>query len=228
MTSAPKPSRPAAGKFWTPARLTLSFIALAVIAVAGASSCSNHPAEVSSSNSSAANAGGPATASSRTAPNAPAPFIAVPVELRETPLQTIEGASFKLADLNGKVVVVNLWATWCGPCRIETPELVKVSEDYKSKGVEVVGLTTKPNDPDIEKVKDFVKEQNVPYKTIYEDGSLAYSLVQLVHGRGAIPQSWVISRDGRILKHFIGFSPIETPPKLREAIDQALNDKTGT
>ena len=226
MTSAKKPATPAAGKFWTPARLTLSFIALSLITIVGASSCSNHPAEVSNANSSYTNNKGPAT-SSRTAPVAPA-FIAVPDQLREQPLQTIEGSSFKLADFNGKVVVVNLWATWCGPCRIETPELVKVSQDYKSRGVEVVGLTTKGNDPDLEKVKDFVREQNVRYTTVYEDGTLASSLVQLVHGRGAIPQSWVISRDGRILKHFIGFSPVETPPKLREAIDQALNDKTGT
>lgn len=227
MTSAQKPSRSTAKKFWTPARLTLSFIALAVIAVAGASSCSNHPAEVSNSNSSYANTRGPMTSSSRTAPAPPA-FIALPDQVRDQPLQTIEGSDFKLADLNGKVVVVNLWATWCGPCRVETPELVKVSQDYKSKGVEIVGLTTRGNDPDLEKVKDFVREQNVHYTTVYEDGTLASSLVRLVNGRGAIPQSWVISRDGRILKHFTGFSPIETPPKLREAIDQALNDKTGT
>ncbi|MGB9179111.1 MAG: TlpA disulfide reductase family protein [Pyrinomonadaceae bacterium] len=227
MTSAQKPARSAVKKFWTPARLTLSFVALSLIAIVGAASCSNHPAEVSNSNSSYANTRGPAT-SSRTAPPVAPAFITVPDELRETAVQTIEGSSFKLADLNGKVVVVNLWATWCGPCRIETPELVKVSDDYKSKGVEVVGLTTRGNDPDVEKVKDFVREQNVRYRTIYEDGTLASSLVQLVHGRGAIPQSWVISRDGRILKHFIGFSPTETPPKLREAIDQALNDKTGT
>jgi thiol-disulfide isomerase/thioredoxin len=134
-------------------------------------------------------------------------------------LTTITGKPLKLSDYTGKVMVLNLWASWCGPCRIETPELVKLSDEYKSKGVEVIGVTTQENDPDLGAIKNFVQEQKVPYNVVYTENAL---VMPLLEGRNSIPQSFVISRDGHILKHFIGFSPAQTPAMLRAAIDAAL------
>jgi hypothetical protein len=65
----------------------------------------------------------------------------------------------------------------------------------------------------------------VPYKIIWDDGTLAQPLVQLVGGRSVIPQSFVIARDGRIVKHFTGYSELSTPQLMRQAIEEALNDK---
>jgi thiol-disulfide isomerase/thioredoxin len=221
-------------RFWTAQRLTTTFIVLSLLATVGISSCttSNTNTTVTSANTPATNA--PVKAPPATNPNAPANnaappaavrSIPLPASLLETPLTTIDGKSLKFSDYNGKVVVINLWASWCGPCRVETPELIQMSKDFKSQGVEFVGLTTKGNDPEIEPIKEFVAEQQVPYKTVWDDGRFAGPLTQAVRARAVIPQSFVLLRDGSIYKHFEGFNQIETPKKLREAIEQALNYK---
>jgi len=159
-------------------------------------------------------------------PNAPAAFVPVPAEVRDTTLHTIDGGSLKLSDYADKVVIVNIWATWCGPCRMEMPELVKMSNEYKSRGLVVLGLATTYNEQDDpQRVKEFVKAQNVPYQIIWDDGTLAGPLMQAVQGRPVIPQSFVISRDGNIVKHFTGFSPNSTPQQMRQAIEDALGNK---
>src|SRR6185436_18464309 len=132
--------------------------------------------------------------------------------------------SLKLSDFSDKVLVVNIWATWCGPCRMEMPELVKMSNEYKSRGLVVLGLATTYNEQnDPQRVKDYVKSQNVPYQIIWDDGTLAGPLVEAVRGRSVIPQSFVISRDGKIVKHFQGFNSAQTPQLMREAIEEALS-----
>jgi thiol-disulfide isomerase/thioredoxin len=156
-------------------------------------------------------------------PAVPPAFVAIPTELRDASLQTIDGGSLKLSDFSNKVVVVNIWATWCGPCRMEMPELIKMSNEYKSRGLVVLGLATTYNEQnDPQRVKDYVKNQNVPYPIIWDDGSLSGPLVEAVHGRSVIPQSFVISRDGKIVKHFSGFNAYQTPQLMRQAIEEAL------
>ena len=119
-------------------------------------------------------------------------------------------------------MLVNLWATWCGPCRQEMPELVKLYKEYKSKGLEIVGLTTEDPDSTAERVKSFVQANGINYRIGWASNELAGTLMQ---GRNSIPQSYIISRDGFILKRFVGYSPVQTPPQLRQAIEDALHNK---
>jgi glutathione peroxidase-family protein len=106
------------------------------------------------------------------------------------------------------------------------PELVKISNEYKARGLVVLGLATTYNEQnDPQRVKNYVKSQNVPYKIIWDDGTLAGPLVEAVQGRSVIPQSFVISRDGRIVRHFSGFSAGSTPVFMRQAIEDALSNK---
>jgi peroxiredoxin len=148
-------------------------------------------------------------------------------EIRDTSVKTLDGGSLKLSDYENKVVVVNIWATWCGPCRQEMPDLVKLNQEYKSRGLVVLGLATTYNErDDPEHVKQFIKAQNVDYKILWDDGALAGPLVQSVNGRSVIPQSFVISRDGKIMKHFSGFNALSTPTLMRQAVEEALNDKS--
>ena len=157
---------------------------------------------------------------------APAAFVSLPQNLRETKLQTLDGESLKLADFADKVLIVNIWATWCGPCRLEMPELVKMNNEYKSRGLIVLGLATTYNEHnDQAHVKDFIRAQNINYRIVWDDGTMAAPLVQLVQGQSVIPQSFVISRDGRIVKHFQGFNPYSTPQLMRQAVEEALSDK---
>jgi len=212
-----------AGKsFWTPGRALLTFIVAGLLTTLGLSSCNS--TEVTNKTNPPANKA-PVNAPPKTAPPSNA-IVTLPPDLRDKSLKTLDGEALKLSDYKDKVLIVNIWATWCGPCKLEMPDLVKISGEYKSRGVVVLGLATTYNEHDDPvHVKDYVRAQKVPYKIIWDDGTLAQPLVQLVAGRSVIPQSFVIARDGRIVKHFTGYSELSTPQLMRQAIEEALNDK---
>ena len=206
--------------FWTPGRVLISLIVLGSIIAYG---WSKWESKKVATNSNPANRAANAPADAN---NPPPAFVSLPQDLRDTKLQTLDGESLKLADFADKVMIVNIWATWCGPCRLEMPELVKFDNEYRSRGLVVLGLATSYNERnDPTHVKEYVRSQNVSYKIIWDDGTLAGPLVQMVHAQSVIPQSFVISRDGRIVKHFQGFNPYSTPQLMRQAIEEALNDK---
>ena len=152
------------------------------------------------------------------APAASPALVDLPPEVSVAPLKDAKGASFKLADFFGKVMVVNLWATWCGPCRQEIPELVKLHKEFHSRGVEMIGLSTENPDASAEKVRKFIQDFQIDYRIGWAPVEVAAPLMQEYQ---AIPQIFVISRDIRILKHFVGFSPSYTA-QLRQALEDAL------
>lgn len=200
------------GSLLTPARISFTILVLSLVATFGVSSC-NSTDEASRPMPSA-----PKITVGKSAAPAPA-LAALPPEVLNAELRSASGAPIRLADYGGKVLLVNLWATWCGPCRNEIPELVKFYDQYKDQGLEVVGLSTENPDASSEQVKAFVRNFNINYRVGWVTAEVAVTLMQ---GRDSIPQSFVISRDGKILKRFIGFSPTATPPQLKQAIEDAL------
>ena len=150
--------------------------------------------------------------------NAPPAWTDLPPEVALAPLKDVNGASFKLADFFGKVTVVNFWATWCGPCRREIPELVNLHKEFQSRGVEVIGLTSEDPGASAEKVRKFIQDFQIDYRIGWATGQVAAPLMQ---GHTAIPQIFVISPDARILKRFIGFSPAYMS-ELKQALEDAL------
>jgi thiol-disulfide isomerase/thioredoxin len=216
-------SGPAVRSFWTTGRAALTMIVVGLLAGLGLSSCNS--SEVANTPSTNAPANKSVAAKPPARPPLPA-VINLPQDVRDQSLKTLDGESFKLADYKDKVVIINIWATWCGPCRLEMPDLVKINNEYKDRGVVVLGLATTYNERDDPvHVRDYIRTQKVPYKIIWDDGTLARPLVELVQGRSVIPQSFVISRDGRIVKHFTGYSELSTPQLMRQAVEEALNDK---
>jgi cytochrome c biogenesis protein CcmG, thiol:disulfide interchange protein DsbE len=206
-------------KFWTPLRLAATVLVLGLLAAFGASSCnSNDPAPT------AAKPGPVSINSSRPgAPNRPNPgLVTLPRLVLDAENKAARGAPIKLSDYSGKVLLVNLWATWCGPCRMETPELVKLHKEFQSRGVEMIGLSTEDPDASAESVNEFVREYDVDYQIGWATREVAQTLMQ---GRTSIPQSFIIARDGRIVKRFIGFNPDSTPPQLKKALEEALVEK---
>jgi thiol-disulfide isomerase/thioredoxin len=183
---------------------------------------SNTAVSVTNGNSSTATE--PSSVVVKTRAYDPSVSIAVPEGLWKADLETIDGKKIKLSDYAGKVVILNLWATWCQPCRVETPDLIELSGEYKDKGVQVIGIATQENESQggIQGVKDFARGYKIPYEMVYTDGTFTGPLVQLVNGRAVIPQSFVLSKSGKFVAHFSGFSPTQTPPKLRAVIDQAV------
>jgi thiol-disulfide isomerase/thioredoxin len=207
-------------RLWTPARIAFTILVLSLFAAVGVSSCS-------SSDEKRTAAPAPPAAEPKTAPPVrtappPAPVVTLPPNVVDAELRAVSGAPIKLSNYAGKVLVVNLWATWCGPCRLETPELVKMHKEFRSQGVEVVGLSTENPNSSAEAVRQFVQDFDVDYRIGWATNDVAVTLMQ---GRDAIPQSFIISRSGRVVKRFVGFNPIATPPQIREAIQEALNDK---
>ncbi len=146
-----------------------------------------------------------------------------PAEMAPAVLQasfkTLDGRTKKLADYSGKVVIVDLWATWCGPCRQEIPHLVAMAKDYKSKGVEVIGLTNENPTADEQKVKDFSKEFKINYAVGWADPQMQ---IGLMNGRNGIPQTIIIGRDGKVKKHFVGFHAAISPPQMKAALEEAI------
>ena len=197
-------------KFWTPLRAAATVMAFGLLIAIGVSSCnSNDPVSTSVSNRGAANR-----------PNSG--FATLPQPILQAENRGTNGAPIKLGDYSGKVLFVNLWATWCGPCRLETPELVKLNKEFRDRGVEMIGLSTEDPDASAQSVSEFVRQYQVDYQIGWATREVALALMQ---GRTNIPQSFIIARDGRILRRFIGFSPQSTPVQLKQALEQALVEK---
>ena len=194
-------------RFWTPLRVACTVIALGLLAAFGVSSCN------STDRSSTTNANNAA------APTRPTALATLPQPILDAENKASSGDPIKLGNYSGKVLLVNLWATWCGPCRIETPELVKLHKEYQSRGVEMIGLSTEDPAASAESVSDFIREYKVDYQIGWAKPEVAQTLMQ---GRGSIPQSFVIARDGRIVRRFIGFRPDLTPGQIKAAIEEAL------
>ena len=155
-------------------------------------------------------------------PAKPATLEVMPPEVWNAEIPAVGGGTFRLSDYKDKIVVLNLWATWCGPCRQEIPHMVELNNEYKGKGVELVGLTTEDPDDDAEKVSDFAKEFKINYKLGWANANIAFPLMG---NNRSIPQTFVIAPGGRIITKFRGFSP-QIPSMLRAAIEKA-NEKTG-
>ncbi|HEX6185795.1 MAG TPA: TlpA disulfide reductase family protein [Pyrinomonadaceae bacterium] len=147
----------------------------------------------------------------------PAQFI--PEDIFNRELKDLDGRSFSLADYRGRVFVINFWATWCGPCRLEIPELNKARAEYAARGVEFVGLTTENPQLDAERVRDFAREFKMEYKVGWADAETAGALKM----GSAIPQTLVVAADGRIVTRFRGYNDKIVPRMLRDGIEKALN-----
>lgn len=205
-------------RFWTGARIALVGGALLVIAVAG-SLFLRGTTEVSRMNTGPPGktaSASPPTLS--TSPVAAAP-AATPISVMDYDIPMLDGKSRRLSTYKNKVVVLDLWATWCGPCRIEIPHLIEIGKQYKGRGVEVIGLTTENPATDAEKVRNFAREFKINYQLGWANGNFALGLM---NGHSEIPQTFVVGRDGRLLNQFIGFNAQTSPPQLRAAIEQAI------
>ena len=127
----------------------------------------------------------------------------------------LDGSRFELESKKGRVVLLNLWATWCGPCRYEIPELQTIHDKYASKNFEVIGVSV--DESGVESVRDFVKEHEMRYPIVLDaEGKLAN-----VFQTSVLPTSVVIDRTGKIVwKKFGAIMPNDA--ELIRAIESAL------
>ncbi|HVP80957.1 MAG TPA: TlpA disulfide reductase family protein [Thermodesulfobacteriota bacterium] len=114
-------------------------------------------------------------------------------------LKSFDGQEITLSQLKGKVVLLDFWATWCGPCRESIPHLIQLYKNYREKGFEVVGMNIDKGDG--EAVRRFVKSMDIPYPVVIapEDLVRKYQVT-------GIPASFLIDKQGKIREKMVGFS----------------------
>jgi len=152
---------------------------------------------------------------------APPVSTVLPESLLQRQLQALDDGSFSLGDFGGKVLVVNLWASWCGPCRREVPEYEKVRREFVGRAVEFIGLTTEDPRTSSDRVRQFARDFNFCFRLGWADRQTA---LVLMNGRNAIPQTLVIAADGRILSRWSGYSASQGGQRLRATIETALSE----
>jgi thiol-disulfide isomerase/thioredoxin len=126
-------------------------------------------------------------------------------------LTTLDAQPLSLAALRGKVVLVDFWATWCGPCRDEVPKLVELQRTYGPRGVQLVGLSM---DDDAEKVKAFYRELHMNYPVALADAKLG----ERFGGVLGLPVKFLVDRQGRL----VGRLDTADPAKLGPELDRLL------
>ena len=135
--------------------------------------------------------------------------------------KTVDGKQLDIADYKGKVVVLNVWGSWCPPCRAETPNLVKVAKETAAKGVQFVGINTR--DANISLAQAFEKQQGVTYPSLYDPTSkLLLRFKKGTLNLQTIPSTIVIDRDGKIAARTLQALSEE---KLREMLDPVVAEK---
>ena len=118
-------------------------------------------------------------------------------------LEDANGTTIRLSDFKGKVVILDFWATWCAPCRMEIPGYVELYDKYKSQGLEIIGVSL---DRDGWKpVRPFMDQYNVNYPIVLGD----MNIVQAYGGIQSIPTTFIINRNGEVVERKIGARPVE-------------------
>lgn len=140
----------------------------------------------------------------------PSPLVGKPAP--PFTLQDLNGNKVSLASYKGKAVLINFWATWCGPCKLETPWIVQLRDQYAGQGFEVLGIDSEGDDlPDSDKaglakqktaVAEFVKQEHMPYPVLLGGDSLE----KPYGGLDAMPTSYYVDRNGTIVAAQMGIS----------------------
>ncbi|MEP7270548.1 MAG: TlpA disulfide reductase family protein [Acidobacteriota bacterium] len=136
-----------------------------------------------------------------------------------------DGTEFKLADFAGKVVLVDIWATWCPPCREQAPQLAKLSQKYRDQGVEVVGLSVNEKKDQAE-VLDFVKQAGMTYTVGYAGDRVSAAFLSGTEdetGQPPIPQLFVFGKDGRLVEHLVGYNESHGLTFLERIVGEQLS-----
>jgi len=129
-------------------------------------------------------------------------------------LKTLQGRKLTLSAYRGKVVLLNFWATWCPPCRAEMPDLIKMQREYRSKGLQVIGVTYPPEE--IGEVRRFIQKLGVNYPIALG----AKETKTLFAQSETLPLTIVIDREGNIRERIEG---ILLPEEFEQKIKPLLH-----
>jgi len=125
-----------------------------------------------------------------------------PARAPEWELRDIEGNTVSSEEFEGKVVLIDFWATWCPPCQKMIPEMIKLQEEYRDEGFAIVGISLDEGGP--EKVRAFNERLKVNYTTAMGTDEV----IRAFGGIFGLPTSFLIDREGRIVRKHVGYTPV--------------------
>jgi thiol-disulfide isomerase/thioredoxin len=131
-------------------------------------------------------------------------YPALPEKVAQADMATLDGSTSKIADLKGKVLLLNLWATWCGFCREEMPVLVQMQDEHRDQGFEIIGVNI--DDETLDQVSQFAEKMKLNYRLVWADSKLTNEFLK-ISKFGGIPQSFLVDREGRLRGVFTGADP---------------------
>jgi thiol-disulfide isomerase/thioredoxin len=149
------------------------------------------------------------------------PSLTKSVPAPDFTLQSLDGKSMSLSDLRGKAVLLNFWATWCSPCKIEMPWFIELQKQYGSQGLQIVGVAM--DDSSKEDIAKFASDMGVNYPVLLGKEAVG----EAYGGVPALPESFFIGRDGKIVDKIIGLKgKAEIEDSIKKALDtQAMNSQ---
>jgi thiol-disulfide isomerase/thioredoxin len=145
-------------------------------------------------------------------------YPTAPDAVLQTENKDLDGNPLRIGDYKGKVVLVNLWATWCGPCRGEMPHFIEMQDKYRDQGFEVIGLDV--DEESVEEINAFAKQMKLNYKLGYADQKLVSAFIKITKLQG-IPQTLLINREGQLIGVFSGGGQ-KVITQMKEAVDKAM------
>jgi thiol-disulfide isomerase/thioredoxin len=151
---------------------------------------------------------------------APAPLRVTQVDHPLAPafaLPDLNGQQIELSKYQGKVVLVDFWATWCTPCREEIPRFVEWQKQYGDQGLQVIGISM---DDGQEPVREFYKKFNLNYPVVMGNDKVA----EAYGGVLGLPINFLVGKDGRIIKKYVGMTDL---PALEREIQSELQSGNG-
>lgn len=142
----------------------------------------------------------------------------LPESVLNTEFQMLGARTLKLSEYLGKPLVINVFATWCEPCRFGSPDLARLYKEFKDRGLVVIELSAE----DPKTSKETVREWAWTFRLPYPVGWATPEFLTLTQARSYLPHTLIIAPDGRIVRRFIGYDPTMTPGQMREAVEEAL------
>ena len=203
--------RIASGRF--PGKATVSYLALA--AALWAAACGAPAKSATSGGSAAPNSNGAQSGNVIR-------FVRDPEPAPEFHLQTLDGKPLSIESQRGKVVLLNFWATWCGPCQAEIPDLIELQQRYKDR-LQIIGLTVDDDDPNA--VKQTVTETGINYPVAMSSPEVRKNY----GGIAALPTSFVLDAQGRVMQKHEGLrDPLLYETEIRALLGMPINARVET
>jgi thiol-disulfide isomerase/thioredoxin len=148
----------------------------------------------------------------------------IPSQIMTAELQEVDGSAAVRLSNENRVIVLGMWAAWCGPCRFQMPELDNIKRKYHARGLDVVGLVSLEGHANSEEVLQYLRQMRVAFKSLW----ITKDISERLDPDHLLPITFVITNDGTVIRTFLGWDNKKTPRLLRKAVKEALKASKST